>query len=941
MAETLELKKTLNLPKTDFPMKASLPQNEPKQLAAWQESQIYYRILKAREGKPLFVLHDGPPYPTGTIHLGTGLNKVLKDMIVKSKSLAGHYAPYVPGWDCHGLPIETQVEKELGGKGKVSPAEFRQRCREYATKYVEQHKRDFKRLGVFGQWDHPYLTMSHEYEATIADAFLDFMEKGYVYRGRKPVYWCIHDNTALAEAEVEYEDHTSPSIWVTFKVVGGGSGPAASIGPDVAAVIWTTTPWTIPHNRALVFHPDYEYVVVQTEKGKLLLAADRVAAMQADCNISQAEELGRYKGQDFEGMKFQHPFLPIQVPGLLADYVTLDQGSGIVHTAPGHGAEDFVTGQKYGIEIYAPLDDNGVYLDGLPEYKGKDVFTANPIIVKLLTDRGALLASHPYQHTYPHCWRCHNPVIFRATEQWFIKMDQSKKGATETFRQEALAQIPMVKWLPAWGQDRMYEMIEKRPDWCVSRQRFWGTPIIVFYCDACGSRLEDFAALRNVVKWFQKEGADAWYKHSAEELLPPGTKCSCGSTKWRKENDILDVWFDSGSSHLAVLKGNEWPADVYLEGPDQYRGWFHSSLLIAVGVRDKAPYRSVVTHGWTLDEQGRPMSKSLGNSIEPNEICDKWGADMLRVWVASVEYQADVKMSERVMTQLSEAYRKIRNTFRFALGNLSDFDPGRDALPNNQLDEMDQWMLERTADLVKRCREWYDSYEFHRIYHAIYDFCVVDLSAFYYDVLKDRLYTKAPKNKSRRSGQTAIWKITSALVRLATPILVFTAEEIWKYFPKLPGEPDSVHMALFPQELELRTGIAPAKVETWELLGRVRSEVLKALEITRNEKKLINSGLEAKVLLNADLQLKAKLTHYLPVLPSLFIVSQVELINAGAGEFKAETVPSLEVTVQRADGKKCERCWNYSIHVGENPRYPTICERCSEAIAEIENNAQR
>ena len=941
MAETLELKKTLNLPKTDFPMKASLPQNEPKQLAAWQELPIYYRILKAREGKPLFVLHDGPPYPTGTIHLGTGLNKVLKDMIVKSKSMAGHYAPYVPGWDCHGLPIETQVEKELGGKGKVSPAEFRQRCREYATKYVEQHKRDFKRLGVFGQWDNPYLTMSHEYEATIADAFLDFMEKGYVYRGRKPVYWCIHDNTALAEAEVEYEDHTSPSIWVTFKVVGGGTGPAAKIGPDVAAVIWTTTPWTIPHNRALVFHPDYEYVVVQTERGKLLLAADRVAAMQTDCNISQADELGRYRGQDFEGMKFQHPFLPIQVPGLLADYVTLDQGSGIVHTAPGHGAEDFVTGQKYGIEIYAPLDDNGVYLEGLPEYKGQDVFTANPIIVKLLADHGALLASHPYKHTYPHCWRCHNPVIFRATEQWFIKMDQAKNGATETFRQEALAQIPKVKWLPAWGQDRMYEMIEKRPDWCVSRQRFWGTPIIVFYCSACDTRLEDFAALRNVVKWFQKEGADAWYKHSAEELLPPGTKCSCGSAKWRKENDILDVWFDSGSSHLAVLKGDEWPADVYLEGPDQYRGWFHSSLLIAVGVRDEAPYRGVVTHGWTLDEQGRPMSKSLGNAIEPNEICDKWGADMLRVWVASVEYQADVKMSERVMTQLSEAYRKIRNTFRFALGNLSDFDPNRDALPKDRLDEMDQWMLERTADLVKRCREWYDSYEFHRIYHAIYDFCVVDLSAFYYDVLKDRLYTKAPKNKSRRSGQTAIWKITSALVRLAAPVLVFTAEEIWKYFPKLAGEPDSVHMVLFPNESELRTGIAPGKVDAWELLGRVRGEVLKALEIARNEKKLINSGLEAKVLLNADLQLKAKLTHYLPVLPSLFIVSQVELINPAAGEFKAETVPGLEVTVQRADGKKCERCWNYSVHVGENPRYPTICERCSEAINEIENNAQR
>jgi isoleucyl-tRNA synthetase len=939
MGEPLELKKTLNLPKTDFPMKASLPQNEPKQLAAWHGEKLYERILNVREGKPLFVLHDGPPYPTGTIHLGTGLNKILKDMIVKSKSMAGHYAPYVPGWDCHGLPIETQVEKELGGKGKVSPSEFRQRCRDYATRYVEQHKKDFQRLGVFGQFNDPYLTMSHGYEATIASAFLDFMEKGYVYRGRKPVYWCIHDNTALAEAEVEYEDHTSPSIWVTFKVLGGGTGGAEKLGGDVSAVIWTTTPWTIPHNRALAFHPDYEYVVVQTEKGKLLLAADRVAALQADCDLKQAHELVRINGQDFEGMKFQHPFLPIHVPGVLADYVTLDQGSGIVHTAPGHGAEDFVTGQKYGIEVYAPLDDRGVYLEGLPEYKGKDVFTANPIIVKLLADRGALLANHPYKHTYPHCWRCHNPVIFRATEQWFIKMDQAKKGGTETFRQEALAQIPTVKWLPAWGQDRMYEMIEKRPDWCVSRQRFWGTPIIVFYCDACGTRLEDFAALRNVVKWFEKEGADAWYTHPAEELLPAATKCACGGTKWRKENDILDVWFDSGSSHLAVLKGKEWPADVYLEGPDQYRGWFHSSLLIAVGVRDKAPYREVVTHGWTLDEQGRPMSKSLGNVILPSEICDKWGADILRVWVSSVEYQADVKMSERVMAQLSEAYRKIRNTFRFALGNLADFDPSRNAVPNAELDEMDQWMLERTADLVKRCREWYASYEFHRIYHAIHDFCVVDLSAFYYDVLKDRLYTKAPNNKSRRSGQTAVWKITSALVRLATPILVFTSEEIWKYFPKTAGEQGSVHMALFPEEAELRTGISGGKVDTWELLGRVRGEVLKALEAARNEKKLINSGLEAKVLLNADLELKAKLKHYLSQLPGLFIVSQVELINAGSGEFKAETVPSLEVTVQRADGKKCERCWNYSVHVGENPRYPTICERCSEAIAEIEGQA--
>ena len=943
MSEPLELKKTLNLPKTDFPMKASLPLNEPKQLEAWQEANLYQQILDARTGKPLFVLHDGPPYPTGTIHLGTGLNKVLKDLIVKTKSMAGHYAPYVPGWDCHGLPIETQVEKELGGKGKVSPAEFRKLCREFATRYVEQHKKDFKRLGVFGRWNDPYLTMSFDYEATIANAFLDFMESGYVYRGRKPVYWCLFDRTALAEAEVEYEDHVSPSIWVTFAVVGGGKNEAAKLGSDSSAVIWTTTPWTIPHNRGLAFHPDYEYALVQTEKGKLILAVDRVAALQSDCDIKEAEVLATYKGRDFEGMKFQHPFTGVQVPGLLADYVTLDQGSGIVHTAPGHGVDDFNTGQKYGLEIYAPLDDNGAYTEGLPEYKGKDVFTANPIIVKLLRDRGALLGDHPYKHSYPHCWRCHNPVIFRATEQWFIRMDAvphpgrgtNTACTTKSLREEALGEIKNVRWIPGWGEDRIYEMIEKRPDWCVSRQRFWGVPIIVFFCDGCGKQLEDFTALRNVIEWFKKEGADAWYQHTPEELLPAGTKCSCGAAKFRKENDILDVWFDSGSSNLAVLKGKEWPADVYLEGPDQYRGWFHSSLLVATGVRHAAPYRSVVTHGWTLDEQGRPMSKSLGNSIEPAEISNKWGADLLRLWVTSVEYQADVKMSERVMTQLSDAYRKIRNTFRFALGNLNDFNPSCNLLPNDQMEEMDRWMLERTADLVKKCRDWYAAYEFHRVYHAIHDYCVVDLSAFYYDVLKDRLYTKAPSNPSRRSAQTAVYKITSALIRIAAPILVFTAEEIWKYLPKAASEPSSVHIALFPQDSELRGALSEAQTATWDLLAKIRAEVLKALETARNEKK-INSGLEAKVLLNGSPELKSKLKNHLGQLPGLFIVSQVEFISAGAADYKSEMVPSLEVTIHKADGTKCERCWNYSTHVGENSRYPTICERCSVALAEIE-----
>jgi isoleucyl-tRNA synthetase len=933
MAEPLELKKTLNLPKTDFPMKAGLPQNEPKQLAAWQQMHLYERILAARKGQPLFVLHDGPPYPTGTIHLGTGLNKILKDMIVKSKSMAGHYAPYVPGWDCHGLPIETQVEKELGGKGKVSPAEFRRLCREFATRYVEQHTRDFQRLGVLGRWDEPYLTMNHEYEAVVAGALLDFMEKGFVYRGRKPVHWCIYDTTALAEAEVEYEDHTNPSVWVKFAVVGGGKSELRGMS-DVSAVIWTTTPWTLPHNRALAFHPDFEYVTVETEKGALLLAADRVAALPSECGIKEVRLRSRAKGRDFEGVQFQHPFLPIQVPGILADYVTLDQGSGIVHTAPGHGSDDFLSGQKYGLEIYAPIDDKGVYLEGLPEYKGKNVFEANPIIVGLLEDRGALLGNHSYTHSYPHCWRCRNPVIFRATEQWFIKMDQAAHGKEKTLRIEALEEIHGVKWIPSWGEERIFEMIEKRPDWCVSRQRFWGVPIIVFYCEGCGTRLEDFAVLRNVVKWFEREGADAWYKHSAEELLSSGTECPCGAGKWRKENDILDVWFDAGSSNLAVLKGAEWPADVYLEGPDQYRGWFQSSLLIATGLRERAPYRSVVTHGWTLDEQGRPMSKSLGNNVLPSDICEKWGADLLRLWVASQEYQADVKMSERVMTQLSEAYRKIRNTFRFALGNLFDFEPERHALGNESLDELDRWMLDRTAELVKKCREWYAAYDFHRVYHALHDYCVVDLSAFYFDVLKDRLYTKASKNRSRRSAQTAIWKITSALVRLAAPILVFTSEEIWAHMPRGPAEPESVHIGVFSEDTALRSNLEAKTRTEWEKLHALRAKVLQDLERSR-ARKFISASLEAKIRLRSNDSYLALLQKHAKDLPALLIVSQVEVLPF-AGPMESDPREPFQIEILRADGAKCERCWNYSTHVGENRRYPAVCERCTAALAEIE-----
>jgi len=648
MPKLLELKSTLNLPKTAFPMKASLPQNEPRILAEWEQSGLYQRIQQARAEAPTYVLHDGPPYATGSIHLGTGLNKILKDMVVKSKTLSGFRAPYVPGWDCHGLPIETQVEKELGGKGKVPPAEFRTLCRTFAARFVDQHRRDFKRLGVFGQWEKPYLTMSPEYEACIADAFLTFLEKGYAYRGLKPVYWCIYDRTALAEAEVEYEDHTSPSIWIRYEVTQPPADLPRHAGQKLYALVWTTTPWTLPASLALAFHPHFEYVLADDDHGNTYILARELVGkvMQETGAVLRVEPKGLL-GKSFESARFRHPFLDREVPGVLADYVTLEQGTGVVHTAPGHGADDYRTGQKYGLDAYAPLDDDGRFVEGLPEYKGKTVFEANPAVIALLKSRGALFAESKLQHSYPHCWRCHNPVIFRATEQWFIQLDAGSANVrppkASPLRQMALEQVPKVQWTPAWGMERMRSMIAERPDWCVSRQRFWGVPIPVFYCDECGKLFDDVKALHHVIEWFRKEGADAWFRHTPEELLPAGTHCAgCGAVRWRKENDILDVWFDSGSSHLAVLDppgtfaaGLPWPADMYLEGPDQYRGWFHSSLLIAVGVRGAAPYRQVLTHGWTLDEQGRPMSKSLGNVVLPTEICEKWGADLLRLWVAS------------------------------------------------------------------------------------------------------------------------------------------------------------------------------------------------------------------------------------------------------------------------------------------------------------------
>ncbi len=939
MATPGDLKSTLNLPKTEFPMKARLPEREPEQLAAWEEMGLYERILESRAGKPLFVLHDGPPYPTGEIHLGTGLNKTLKDMIVKSKTMSGFRAPYIPGWDCHGLPIETQVEKELGGTtSKVPPAEFRRRCREFAARYVEIHKREFKRLGIIGQWDKPYLTMNPHDEACIAGAFLDFLEKGYVYRGLKPVYWCIYDRTALAEAEVEYDNHTSSSVWVKFPVVPSEKWKKLGVGDDVSALIWTTTPWTLPANRALAFHPDYEYVVVETQWGKLLLAGLRLVDLEVTKLLGSVPGGGHQvmagTGKALEGIEFQHPFLDLRVPAVLADYVTLDAGSGIVHTAPGHGADDYRTGQKYGIEPYAPIDDEGRFFEGLPEYKGKTVFEANPLIIQLLKTRGALVGEAKLQHSYPHCWRCHNPVIFRATEQWFIGLDR------ENLRTQALSEIEKVKWIPAWGRERMREMVSDRPDWCISRQRFWGVPLIVFYCEECGKQLRDFSALRHVLPFFEREGSDTWYTHSAQELLPPGTKCSCGAAKWQKESDILDVWFESGSTHLSVLseKDGTWPADVYLEGPDQFRGWFQSSLLNAIGTRGHAPYRQVVTHGWTLDDKGTPMSKSLGNALYPKEICEKWGADLLRLWVVSQDYTADMRNSPAMMIQLAEAYRKIRNTFRFALSNLFDFDPARDVVHDADMWEIDAWMLRRTGALVRQCLDWYRAYEFHRVYHALHDFCSVELSSFYFDVLKDRLYTFAPNNRGRRSAQTAVHHIARALVRLIAPVLVFTSEEVWKHLPQPASAAPSVHMANFPAAEHFENALDEARAKNWDRLLAVRKEVLKALEPLRVAK-TISANLEARVTLAATGDLAALLQKYVARLPELFIVSQVEIASGEIdGASPAPGIESLHIRAERAHGTKCVRCFNYSTHVGESAAYPTICERCLAAITEIERD---
>ncbi|HSA93437.1 MAG TPA: isoleucine--tRNA ligase [Terriglobales bacterium] len=937
MAAPLDLKSTLNLMKTDFSMKANLPQKEPQMLQRWQEMRLYDRIRQARKGAPVYVLHDGPPYANGPIHLGTALNKTLKDFVVKTRNMAGLDAPYVPGWDCHGLPIEIKVDNDLGRrKLQMSPLEVRAACAAYAQKYLDLQRSQFQRIGVLGRFDRPYSTMTPEYESVVLRTFFDFLERGAVYRGLRPVYWCLHDKTALAEAEVEYENRTDPSIWVKYALT---SDPAkldpALTGKKVSTIIWTTTPWTIPASMAVAFHPYLKYAAIEAS-GEVYVVADVLAtATMEKCSLKDARVLARFDGVKLEHATFAHPFLERSVLGVLAEYVTTDQGTGAVHTAPSHGADDFYTGQKYKLDQTCNVDEAGILRNGLPEYEGKTVFNANPHIVDLLRAKGALLATEKLEHSYPHCWRCHNPVIFRATVQWFISMEAQLEGST--LRQRALDEIKKVKWDPAWGEERIANMVATRPDWCISRQRVWGVPIAVFFCTGCQELLRSVEANQAVVELVAREGVDAWYRHPATGILPKGTVCpNCKGTDFRKESDIIDVWFESGCSQAAVLdreEGLPWPADLYVEAGDQYRGWFHSSLLCAVGTRLQAPYRSVATHGWTLDPQGRAMSKSLGNVVDPVDIADRLGGEIVRLWVASVDFREDVRGSEELMQRVAESYRKIRNTFRFVLGNLNGFDPASHAVPFAEMEAIDRYLLLRTSDLAESVRRWYHEMVFHRAYHQMHDFCIVDLSAFYFDVLKDRLYTFAPNSMARRSAQTAIWRIGEALVRLLAPVMSFTADEIWQYLPKLENRPQSAHLALFPAAQEITGTDTTAGFEAfradWETLLAVRQEVLKALESARNAK-TIGSSLEAHVQLSAPESVHPVLERYRDDLRALFITSAVTLVPALAENGSAP----LTVEVRRADGHKCDRCWNYSTEVGSSSDYPTLCERCVPPVEE-------
>ena len=930
-----DYKDTLNLPSTGFPMKANLTNREPEFLKQWENDQIYDKMLRKNDRKNSYILHDGPPYANGHIHIGHALNKILKDIIVKYKAMKGFYSPYVPGWDCHGLPIELQVDKKLGSKKhQVDIIDKRKLCREYAERFINIQRDEFIRLGVLGDWQNPYLTMTYDYEATILKEFYRFLEKGYVYRGRKPVHWCPSCVTALAEAEVEYADKESPSIYVTFKVKDPKGKFKLNDEKGTYFVIWTTTPWTLPANLALTIHPDHSYVLLDTPDGELIVAQDLVKDFANNVGYKEGDyqvTTDAWAGSEIEGIVCSHPWIDREVKTILGDHVTLEQGTGVVHTAPGHGQEDYEMGLKYGLEVYAPVNDRGLFTKDVEDFAGQHVYKANTEIIERLKKENALVGSDKaIKHSYPHCWRCKKPVIFRATKQWFISVEKNE------LRDKCLNEIDKVQWIPSWGKDRIVAMMKSRPDWCISRQRSWGIPIAVLICTECEEIVNDTGVLEKTADQFKQHSSDIWFKLDPKDILPKDHKCSkCDNKEFKKEMDILDVWFDSGVSHKAVVENNEkldWPADMYLEGSDQHRGWFQSSLIVSTGTRDRSPFNTVLTHGFVVDGAGKKMSKSVGNVIAPQDIIKKSGAEILRLWVSAEDYRDDVRISNEIIQRLTEAYRKIRNTCRFLLGNISDLDDGD---YSDALLEIDRWALSRTQNLIKKVTDAYNNCDFHEVFHRIYNFCIVDMSNFYLDILKDRVYTFRKDSSERRSAQWTMKQIVLTITKLMAPVLSFTAEEVWKFLDMKQEE--SVFLSDFPH---VNNGFLDDELEnTWTDIINIRNSVNKALEIKRQEK-FIGNSLEAMVVIYCDNKdILSLLDNYKEFMNTLFIVSQADLVTSSVpasekeNAYKSDDMEGLAVLVKKAEGEKCERCWTFSTEVGAFSEAPDVCERCIKVLS--------
>ena len=926
----MDYNETVNLPKTDFPMRASLPQREPGMLQEWNENEVYETLLKLNADKPPYILHDGPPFSNGNIHMGTAMNKVLKDFVNRHKMMTGHYVPYVPGWDNHGMPIESAIiKKNKLDRSKMSIPDFRNACRDFAMKYVNIQRDQFIRLGVLGDWEHPYLTLDPAFEAEEVKVFGKLYEKGYIYKGLKPVYWCPKDETALAEAEIEYQEDPCVSIYVKFAVKNDGGKLSKLGGKDnTYFIIWTTTTWTLPGNLAIAVHPRESYVLAQTSTGERYIVAEALLERtMAAGGVTGFKVLGRFTGEELEYMTTQHPFLDRESVVVLAEYVTMESGTGCVHTAPGFGADDFITGQHYNLKMIVPVDDKGYQTADAGKFAGLKYDESNQAILDDMEQTGALFAKEKITHTYPHCWRCKEPIIFRATPQWFCSVD--------AFKDAAITAAHNVEWIPAWGEERLINMIRDRSDWCISRQRHWGLPIPVFYCSDCSKPVCNEESIEITSRLFAQEGSNAWYIRDASDILPEGFVCPhCGSKHFFKETDTLDGWFDSGSTNICSLEKDEpkfWPADMYLEGADQYRGWFQSSLLAAVGAKDQgAPYKTVMTHGWVVDGEGKAMHKSLGNTVDPDDVIKEYGADILRLWVASSDYHADVRVSKEIFKQLSQAYLKIRNTMRYMLGNLDGFDPDQLVAPE-EMPELDRWVLTRLKQLTERVLEAYNRYEQHIVYHSIYDFCVVDLSNFYLDVIKDRLYCEQKDGILRRSAQTAMFLILDAMSRMLAPILAFTADEVWKVMPH--PKSDDPRNVMFNQMSALsdKYALSEADQQRWEKLIALRDDVNVALESARAQK-VIGKPLEACVTLYCqDEEQAARLALQAELLRTLFIVSQVD-IKTGEGGESCRQNPGIGVATARMEGEKCQRCWNYDDSVGENSEHPTLCARCAQVV---------